>query len=324
MPENTTPIQIVPPTPPIPHVDYRDVPEFLLLHKEYTLQDVHGWAATPRRANVRREFTEADSFLEYVNKMARPDRTVLLGCCGGAIPRFVAVLDYHDAPERPLPEIKAKGIATDTGKVMEPLSVQLDTILMPTEPLPRWCAHVATFIPQFSRQYLTWLNHSQNNDPPRNFSPVEFGEFLEENAPDVIEPAAAEMMDVAMNLTVSKGVAYRNHERLEDGNLIYHFEETVTGQAVKAGKALSIPRSFRLRLPVFVGSPQVDLGALFRYRGSPQGVSMGYKLQRLDALVEAEVQNLANSIEGQVTTVNRMQMLHLTPGDVSSIAATRS
>lgn len=240
-----------------------DIPEFLVMHKDYATFDCRNWQKTPRRIVSDRRFTGPKSFADYV--LAMGDKHSLIGYCNGDPPRFVAVLDYH-------------GIM-DQG---EGPAVQ-----------PRWCSHRANFTPQYSRAFRTWKEKNT-----ASFTTAGFGEFIEENAPDIIDPPAARMMDIANNLTVAKNVDLRSHERLEDGSLMYHFAENVTGNVALAKGPIDIPRVFRIRAPIFDGTPPVEFDVLFRYRADQEnGVRMLYKIQRMEAAVEEAVNKMAAEME---------------------------
>ena len=142
-------------------------------------------------------------------------------------------------------------------------------------PHPNWCEHSATFKACFTPEYNAWrrIDHKEMGQ-------VAALEFLEERAIDVIDPGAAEMMDIIMNFEALKRVTFRQSTRLNDGQrqFLYHEENEVKGQIV-------LPEFVRLHLPVYEGMEPDMIKVRVRYRindGKLTFIFLIHERQRLE------------------------------------------
>lgn len=108
-----------------------------------------------------------------------------------------------------------------------------------------------------------------------------FGEFLEDHLGSIVDPPAAELMDVAMTLVAKRNLAFESSARLQSGDVGFVYREETTAKAGSKGQ-LEIPQHFRIRVAPFVGSDPVDVAARLRYRISGEGLQLGYRLDRPD------------------------------------------
>lgn len=136
---------------------------------------------------------------------------------------------------------------------------------------------------------------------------AEFARFIEDNLPDIVQPAAADMLRIALTLQVKKDAAYASDLRLDNGQTQFRYEETIRG-TTKAGDLL-IPDSFTLNIPVFLGGPRLTVTARLRYRIQEQKLVIGYELVRPQHVRLAEVtrvtSEIAKKLEGFTVFVGR-------------------
>jgi uncharacterized protein YfdQ (DUF2303 family) len=124
------------------------------------------------------------------------------------------------------------------------------------EATPSHCGHTAAFIARFAPHYKLWRDiHG------KPMSQVKAGEFLEERAVDLIEPQAADIMDMVMTFEALKKVEFSQSTRLHDGRRQFSYKEEN-----EARGNVTLPERIRLRLPIFEGmEPDVVLVRV-RYR----------------------------------------------------------
>lgn len=78
-----------------------------------------------------------------------------------------------------------------------------------------------------------------------------FAEFLEENRLSVIEPEAAQLIEIVTNLSSKTDVEFSSQTRSSDGTIVLSYSEK---QETTGGKGkLPLPQKIRLALPVFKG-----------------------------------------------------------------------
>ena len=114
-----------------------------------------------------------------------------------------------------------------------------------------------------------------------------FAELIEDNAPDVVDPAAAVMLELAQSFQAKTKVDFESSQQLANGRRALQYKETVDARAGQKGE-IEIPAEFKLALKPFVGTDPYAVTARFRYRINGGHLQIGYKLNR-----PAEVQRAA-------------------------------
>lgn len=169
-----------------------------------------------------------------------------------------------------------------------------------------WRDHRATYAPQPSPEWVRWHGNSGKSK-----SQAEFAQFVEDNAVDVVEPAAADMLEISRTLEAKKKVEFASGIRLSNGQTELTYQEQISGTAAK-GK-LQIPETFRIGIPVFVGGDRYSVEARLRYRIESGVLRMWYELVRPHIVVNDAVQTMLTAIKEKVA-------LPLYRGDLPVIA----
>lgn len=156
---------------------------------------------------------------------------------------------------------------------------------------PGWREHRLVYDCPLSVEWKTWLG--MNKKP---MSQEQFAQFIEDNLPDVIEPAAADMLEISRTLEAKKKVNFASGIRLSNGQNELTYEEQVSGTAAK-GK-LQVPETFALAIPVMEGGARYRVTARLRYRIGDQGaLAMWFDLERPHKIVEDAVQQVWTAIK---------------------------
>lgn len=106
-----------------------------------------------------------------------------------------------------------------------------------------------------------------------------FAEFLEDHLPELLEPSAADMLEIAQSIQAASKVDFQSGIRLASGQRQFQYVETTTTKAGQKGQ-LTVPETFVIGLVPFEGSEGYRLTARLRYRITDRGLRMGYKLER--------------------------------------------
>lgn len=145
---------------------------------------------------------------------------------------------------------------------------------------PSWMKHRPTLILTHTPEWTAWIGANR-----KQFSQVEFAEFLEEHAGEISEPTAASMMDVALSLKAKNDVAFSSAVRLDNGQASLAYEENIRGQTGTGN--IDIPTRFKLIVPVFKGVAPFVLDALLRWRFTKEkGVTFHYVIQKWEKAKE--------------------------------------
>lgn len=197
------------------------------------------FAANPHRKKVAVGVLDAASFIEYYQQFSDENSRVFADETQGIVK---AVLDYHGAG---------------------------------SEGAPRWCQHTLTLKLRPSPEWTTWVGH---NGHACKMSQMDFAEFIEDNTPDIVEPNAATMLEMARTLQAKTDVDFSSAIRTSNGQIQCTYNEQVKG-TYGTGK-VDIPEQFKIAIPVYVGGDRTPIIARLRYRLASGKLSIWYDLLR--------------------------------------------
>lgn len=157
---------------------------------------------------------------------------------------------------------------------------------------PGWGDHTAIYDCPLSPEWRAW--HDANK---RVMKQEDFAQFIEDNLPDVVKPAAASMLEVSRSLQAKKKVSFASGIRLDNGETQFTYEEKVDGTAGSKGQ-LRVPDIFTIGVPVFEDGEHYAVNCRLRYRIADQGaLSMWFDMERPHKIVEHAVSELRAKIE---------------------------
>jgi uncharacterized protein YfdQ (DUF2303 family) len=142
---------------------------------------------------------------------------------------------------------------------------------------PRWGTHTATLQLKHTEEWQTW---TESNDKP--MAQAAMALFIEDNAPDVVKPAVATMLEVARTLEANETSAFDSAVRLDNGDVRFAYRKDTAATA--GGGTLQVPERFTIAIPVFEGMKRIEVEARLRYRISSGKLSMWYSLWRHSAV----------------------------------------
>lgn len=142
-----------------------------------------------------------------------------------------------------------------------------------------WREHAITYVAPKSPEWLVWTGHSG-----KKMSQVDFATFIEDNLPDIVEPAGAEVLEIARTLEARKKVEFASSVRLADGSFQLTYNETVS--EVKSKGSITVPDHFTLGIPVFLNDEPYRVNARLRFRIEEGRLSFWYDLHRPEKIVE--------------------------------------
>lgn len=202
---------------------------------------------------------ETSSFIDYVNEFKLPDQTRIF--FDPEALRAVAVLDYDGAGK------------ADRG------------------------VHRATLQLAHSPEWETW-NAAAAQTARMGFTQVDFAEFLEEHGINILEPTAAELMELVTKMQITRTVNYKKSFNLHDGR--QQFTYTNDGES----GSVEFPARLTIAIPVFKGGELYRIEIIIRYR-LQDGGSLRFALivHRKDAFVRAALMGNGTDIKGDIPTI---------------------
>ncbi len=122
-----------------------------------------------------------------------------------------------------------------------------------------------------------------------------FAEFIEDNLSDIAEPQGAMMLEIATYLEATRTVNFKSALRLSSGAIQFQNAEGIDAK-VGIGR-IEVPETFTLGLAPFLGSPSYRIPARFRYRIQDGKLQLGFKLQRVEDLMQQLIDDVVAKIE---------------------------
>lgn len=139
---------------------------------------------------------------------------------------------------------------------------------------PGWRSHTVRLDLQGDPDWDAWI--ARDN---KLFGQLSFAEFLEQQMHTIIQPAAADIYEVATTLQAKRNITYASSVKLKSGDVQFTFNEETAAKAGQKGQ-VEIPDEFVVRLAPFAYTTPVELTAKLRYRIEDGQLKIGYKLLR--------------------------------------------
>jgi uncharacterized protein YfdQ (DUF2303 family) len=235
----------------------------LLVPEGYKLESFEALLERPLRGKAHPEFTEANSFENYVVRHKTPETHLfarLTETAGKPFSNgcFMAVFDY------------------------------------PLEGKPTWMDHKATLVLLPTVEWVDWLGSNRSL-----FSPVEFAQWLEKNEHVVQDPPAAALMEMVETLSGKQHVDFTSAVRLQNGTtrLAYVEEISLKGQTSAAQGFVELPKEITVGLAPFEGGAAYKVRARLRYRIESQSVKLWYELVNPHLVLRDALKTVVKDLE---------------------------
>lgn len=154
---------------------------------------------------------------------------------------------------------------------------------------PSHITHSVNYPCPFTHEWATWVTANK-----QKMGQVGFGEFIESNLNDIVEPAGSDLLAAVLDFKDSTSRTFRSATRLKDGLVQYQFiekGETDAGQIV-------FPDQIKLGVPVFEGQAQkYAIRARLRSRITEGALSLWYELDRPDRVMRDAYDALIAQVE---------------------------
>jgi uncharacterized protein YfdQ (DUF2303 family) len=162
-----------------------------------------------------------------------------------------------------------------------------------------WREHRAELELLLTEEWKFWTAHDG-----AYMGQQEFAEKLQEGLPDISRPDGADLLEICSTIQATTNSTFRSGFRLENGEVKMQYDEQIDGKAGKAGE-LAIPEEFTLLLAPFIGNEPVDVKAHLRYRVRGGNLTIGYKLQQPDRIIQDALDAIAKRLGAKFDRVYR-------------------
>lgn len=131
----------------------------------------------------------------------------------------------------------------------------------------------------------------------KDMNQEDFANHIEDGMDEIIEPPAADLLEMAQSIHATNDVRFKSQRRLASGEVQFEYTEEIDATAGTDGK-LKIPAEFELAIAPFVGEDPYKVNARLRYRLGQGKLAIGYKLIRPDAVLRDAYQRIADLLMG--------------------------
>lgn len=123
----------------------------------------------------------------------------------------------------------------------------------------------------------------------------QFANFLEDHLPNLVEPDAATMLEIAQSIKASTKAEFQSSSRLQSGERKFSFVEDTKASAGAKGD-IAIPEVFKIAVPPFEGADAYSMTARFKYRIDRGQLALGFKLEQPEERARAAFADVLTAI----------------------------
>lgn len=157
---------------------------------------------------------------------------------------------------------------------------------------PGWGDHRATLRLVLTPEWKHWASQDK-----KWLSQHAFAEHIEEGLDEIVEPAAADMLEVVQTLIAHNRVEFKSQTILANGQRQFTYAETVEAKAGQAGN-VTIPQRFALGIIPYEGSVEAyRILARFQFRISDGSLHIRYLLTRPHDILRAAFDDTVEVVE---------------------------
>jgi len=184
---------------------------------------------------------------------------------------------------------------------VHPTSGRIAAVFNDTAPgegaTPGWRDHCSQLDLRHTDEWLFWRSKDG-----QLVSQTEFAEHIEDGVKEIVEPAAADMLELAQSFQAAASASFRSATRLADGTVQMQYDEQLDAKAGRSGE-IPIPTEFTLAIAPFLGEEPYKITARLRYRLTSGTLRLGYRLERPNDVVRDALEQIAARLTDRFTHV---------------------
>lgn len=257
--------------------------------------------------------TTVEAIADLAERASEGEQLELGGIYAYRVGGVVKLIDlstdqYRDAPKRKVGVFTARDVPSwmgyftkhsdESSEVWADRQALTVTAVLDahTGDAPRFGQHRLVLKLKHSDEFEAWRAASG-----RMMGQTAFAEFLEDHRAAVLEPAAADMVELAQTFQAKTKVEFKSSTILASGQRQLTYVEQVDAAAGARGQ-LTIPAVFTLGLLVFDGGTQADrVTARLRYRISDGTLQIGFVLDQLAEVITTAFVGVVGEIDADMS-----------------------
>lgn len=141
-----------------------------------------------------------------------------------------------------------------------------------------WDVHRVELALRHTPDWDTWAKSNKTE-----MDQATFAQFLEDNIPNIAEPDAALLVQIARTLEAKVNATFESDIRPDNGSYAFKYAEDVQSQAGRG--TIQIPNEIVLALAPFEGSPLYRVKARFRHKLRSGKLTLWYDMIRVEDVI---------------------------------------
>lgn len=265
------------------------------------------------------ESTEADTIIEIAQQAARPtplagDDTLLYTVLvpQGDELKIVDLIEYEDAPRRKAETVTLHDAVSFIAYTTKHAQADVTSVFADVDHVritgvvnghgaitAGWGDHRAILTLKHTLNWQHWAGKDKTW-----MTQTAFAEHIEEGVPDIVEPPAADMLEIAQTFQANTKVDFKSSVLLNNGQRQFSYVETIESKAGAQGK-LTVPTAFKLGVAVFEGGEAYGVVARLQTRIDDGNLKLRYLLDRPADVIRAAFDDVVAVIEAETTKAYR-------------------
>lgn len=139
-----------------------------------------------------------------------------------------------------------------------------------------------------------WLRWTSADRKPMNQST--FAELVEDRLVDIVQPVAADMLELAQTFEAKNDVRFASAVSLSSGERQLTYKEDLEAKAGRQGQ-LVVPTTFTIAVRPFLGFEAWKVEARFRYQIRDGSLTISYALTRPEDVIQAAFDEVVAKID---------------------------
>ena len=161
-----------------------------------------------------------------------------------------------------------------------------------------WNNHTADYACPLSREWQAWSQHDSDK-----MNQLQFAEFLEDRAQDIVSPSGAELLDIALKFNVTRKSVFSSGIRLSSGEVQFQFSDQNEKKST-----VEVPEEFTIGLAPFHNGEPYEVKARLRYRINDGCLLIWYQLIEPEKVIEDAFAGVMAEIEEKLES-KKIQVL---------------
>jgi uncharacterized protein YfdQ (DUF2303 family) len=161
----------------------------------------------------------------------------------------------------------------------------------PSVAAPGWSDHTARLTTRPTPEWNYW-----SGKDGKMLSQADFAEHVQAGLREILDPPAADMLELAQNFQAKTDVSFKSGKQLADGKRQLEYVEDIQATAGVKG-TIVIPSELSLAIAPFEGSAAYKIKAWFRFRINNGDLQLGYKLDRPRDVQKAAFDDIVGDLQ---------------------------